>query len=69
MTIWKPDTCKCIADVEKKILLTKCTKHDTYAQTLASNQAENTRFKNPTKDQLNTIIDKKQTLYKASRLN
>jgi len=70
MTIWKPDTCKCVADVEKKTLLEKCTKHDTYAQMKAANRAENIRFGNsPTQTQVNTIQDKKQELYKSSRLS
>lgn len=68
MTILKPDTCKCVADVEKKILLEKCTKHETYEQMLSANQAENLKFgNNPTKEQIKTMIENKDTLFNASK--
>lgn len=68
MTLHYPDTCKCVADVEKKILLEKCTKHETYEEMLSANQAENTKFgNNPTKEQIKIMIENKEVLFNASK--
>jgi len=69
MTIWSPDTCKCVCDVEKKQLIKQCTTHTTYEQTLKANQDENLKYgRSPTKTQIDTIAIQKLVLYTESRL-
>lgn len=41
ITIWKSDTCKCVADNTNKKLLVKCQGHNTYAEALKTNQDKN----------------------------
>ena len=43
MTIWIPDTCHCIANVEKEILIERCKTHVRYAETIIHNRS----FGNP----------------------
>lgn len=44
MTGWEPDTCDCICDVEKKIIVSKCKIHTTYNQVVSHNQSFNLKY-------------------------
>lgn len=41
MTTWYPDTCDCVADLEKEILLKKCKLHKTFTETISHNRSYN----------------------------
>lgn len=43
MTIWKPDTCHCVADVENKNILINCKTHKVWTALLNHHQAFNRR--------------------------
>jgi hypothetical protein len=46
MTLWYPDSCKCILHVENGELLVKCDGHNTYQDVLSHNQGLNLKYGN-----------------------
>jgi len=58
MTIWKPDTCQCVCDIEKQIQLIQCKTHNSFAETLAHNQSLNRKPSTTPTQRENLMKDK-----------
>jgi len=65
MTLWTPDSCDCLIEIERNELIKKCPIHSTATETLKHNRTLNNSFDSDKTEteQMNQVIEAKKKFY------